>query len=416
MSVIIFVPKLLVIVFDNVVGRLSDAWNTPIGRRRPFLLIGALVAPPALAMLFHSPQGSDTLKTVYTTVGFALVLLTTSVFSVPYLCLGAEMSPSSLQRTRLLSTRMIFLALAIVTGIGANQALIKLFGGGAHGYAMLGLILAAVCFVSMLACFFGTRGARTEIAPRQIYRLSEQVSIVAGNRPFIILSAFHFIQVLAAASNSTAFLFYMIYVIGRPLVLLPMTIAGALMIIAAQPFWVWLAKKTGSRNAYTVALVGWASVCLSWSFAWRSGGVLVTIPLIGDLGWQDVALILRYLLAGLFNSGVTLLSVVMLTDTMAFDRERSGAPREGAFGGAWSALEKIALASGPLWVGPFLLLFHFRHGVGANIVQGPDAIWGIKLAASVLPAALCLLTLPLIALYSIGSQPLIDDQTADAPR
>jgi GPH family glycoside/pentoside/hexuronide:cation symporter len=344
------------------------------------------------------------LRVVYATLAFAAVLMASSVFSVPYLCLGAEMSADAHERMKLMATRMIFLALGLIVGVGASQPLIAAFGGGSRGYWMLGLTLAGVCFVSMLACFVATRRVGIEPAARQRFSLRAQIEVLRENRPFTSLCQLHFVQLLSAASLSTAFLFFMIYVSGHPLLLLPMTMANAVVIILVQPLWVRLSSTLGTRSAYLIALCGWSAVSVSWMLVVRESAPLLSVPWLGPLTGQDIGVLCRYMLAGLFNSGLTLLSVAMLTDTMDYARRRSGVNRDGAFAGAWSALEKLALAAGPLWVGPFLQAFGFHPASAQVVAQSDQAILGIRLAAAGIPAALCLFTIPLVLRYPLGRE------------
>jgi Na+/melibiose symporter-like transporter len=92
----------------------------------------------------------------------------------------------------------------------------------------------------------------------------------------------------------------------------------------------------------------------------------------------------------------------MLTDTIDYARQRNGTTQEGQFVGAWSALERLALAAGPLWIGPFLQAFDFHHASGGAIAQSNMAILGIRFAAAGIPAVLCLCTIPLVLRYPLG--------------
>jgi Na+/melibiose symporter-like transporter len=212
----------------------------------------------------------------------------------------------------------------------------------------------------------------------------------------------HFVQLLSSASLSTVFLFFMIYVSGHPLLLLPMTMANAVVIMVAQPLWVRLSAAFGARAVYLFSLCGWSAVTLSWMLVVRDSTPLVAVPWLGTLTLQDIGVVARYMLAGFFNSGMTLLSTTMLTDTIDYARQRDGTTQEGRFVGAWSALERLALAAGPLWIGPFLQAFDFHHASGGAIAQSDVAIVGIRLAAAGIPAVLCLCTIPLVMRYPLG--------------
>ncbi len=52
----IFIPKILIVFVDPMVGTFSDRLRTPWGRRRPLMLIGGILAGLAIVMFFHVPH------------------------------------------------------------------------------------------------------------------------------------------------------------------------------------------------------------------------------------------------------------------------------------------------------------------------------------------------------------------------
>ena len=54
-GIVVFVPKIAMIVFDPLVGSLSDRLRTRWGRRRPPMLVGALLTSASFILLFHPP-------------------------------------------------------------------------------------------------------------------------------------------------------------------------------------------------------------------------------------------------------------------------------------------------------------------------------------------------------------------------
>jgi len=400
MSVVIFVPKIWLVFADILFGTISDRTDTRLGRRRPYLLIGAVATPISLFALFAGPQLSgEWMRVAYVAIAYTVASTAYSIFSVPYLSMGAELSPDSRERTKIMSVRTMFLAAGLIVGTGATQPLIHYFGGGREGYRMMSAVLGAVCFLAMIGCFFGTRNVRSDAGIHRKFSLARQWGVIRGNKPFLTVASFHFIQLLAGASQTTVFLFFMIYIGGHPLLLLPMTMINSSLVILAQPFWVRLSLRLGKKQVYLGALICWSMVCASWFFVHRDGVALFTVPGIGPLTMQDLGVIGRYVLSGFFNGAVTLLSISMMTDTVEHDRKITGVGQEGVFSGAWSALEKTAVAMGPLWVGAFLEIFGFQHATTGFAAQSDSALLGIGLSVAIIPALLNLLTIPLVLRY-----------------
>ena len=102
-------------ITDPVVGIMSDRWHSRHGRRHPFLFVAPIPLALALYFIFNPPTGltgnlgeSSQLSLfawlcTWTILGRAFLTL----YSVPHLALGAEMSKNQLQRSQLFSANTI---------------------------------------------------------------------------------------------------------------------------------------------------------------------------------------------------------------------------------------------------------------------------------------------------------------------
>jgi GPH family glycoside/pentoside/hexuronide:cation symporter len=107
-------------------------------------------------------------------------------------------------------------------------------------------------------------------------------------------------------------------------------------------------------------------------------------------------------LNGLFNSAFILTALSMLTDTVAYDRARTGLNREGAFNGVWLASEKVAFAFGTLIIGVVLSLFGYvETDTGISQTQPESAVFGITLGYVALPIVFHLSSLLILRLYRL---------------
>jgi Na+/melibiose symporter-like transporter len=103
---------------------------------------------------------------------------------------------------------------------------------------------------------------------------------------------------------------------------------------------------------------------------------------------------------GVGYAGMQMFPLAMLPDTIAADAALSGRRRAGVFTGVWTAGETLGLALGP---GLFALLLalsgYVSSTAGVAVEQPGAALVAVRLGFTLLPAALVLATLPLVARY-----------------
>lgn len=93
----------------------------------------------------------------------------------------------------------------------------------------------------------------------------------------------------------------------------------------------------------------------------------------------------------------------MLPDIMEYDRQRTGINQEGLYAAAFSMIEKIANAVGPMFVGFMLGVTGFVAASGGELPKQPQsAIEAIRLAVSVVPFSLAVLAALIMRGYSVG--------------
>ena len=95
-------------ITDPVVGHLSDNWKSRLGRRHPFMYASALPLGIAWLMLFFPPEGLGQTGLFIWLLSFAvLVRAALTLYHVPHMALGAELSDDYVERTSLVQWRTL---------------------------------------------------------------------------------------------------------------------------------------------------------------------------------------------------------------------------------------------------------------------------------------------------------------------
>jgi GPH family glycoside/pentoside/hexuronide:cation symporter len=389
----VFIPKAWVILFDPIMGRISDHSRSRWGRRRPFILWGAIACGIGFYFLFDVPWlATPTGRAAYMTLLFGLVSTAFSIFSVPYLAMAAELAPTYRSRTHIMVYRITFQAIGILIGIGLARYLVEWGGGGRQGYTFMGAVMAIICLASMLSPFVATRGRQTETGPAPTAVLGEQLRTAAQNRPYLILASATVLYWIAASCVYAGLPYLFSYIIqGSGVLLFNHVLFMTVASIFALPVWGWIGNQIGKRPAYVISTLLYCATVLTWLAAKPE---------------QDALVIGRGVLIGLTNTGLLLMAVAMLPDTIEYDSRRTGLRREGIFSGVWMAIEKAGNAAGALVVGVILSLMGFVESAGGAVVQTDRALFGILVAFAIVPVVLMLVSLLIMSRYSLTEDKL----------
>lgn len=366
----LFIALLFDAVTDPLAGSLSDNWKGKIGRRHPFMYASALPLGLAFFGLFSPPSGlGEGGLFVWLTTFAILTRGAMTLYHVPHLALGAEMTQDFNERTRIVAYRQFFAAFgaAAVFAIGFGYFFTESRGGrlGAGNYPPFALLLGVLMVATI---WYSALGTRKEVpflltfAPKAkrnpIVQLGLDLSAGFANRSFRWLFSGVLVVFVMAGVNSALDLYMLEYFWE---------------FTASDMFWVFMASVVGLMLGafFTHLLLRRAEKrvgLLLGTGVWAVCQVLPVVLRLLDVlpANGEVALFLT-LLGFKFVQGVILQQAYVAFGSMMADvadeheLEAGGERQEGVFFGAVAFSAKATSGFGTL-IG----------GVGLDIIDWPS--------------------------------------------
>ncbi len=380
-------PKLWDVISDPLMGAISDVTRSRFGRRRVYLLYGAVPFGICFFVLFLAPGfQTEFANALQVSLLFALGCTAFTVVNVPYASMVPEMSGDYNERLSITSFRMSFASIGALIAGGLAMVLVDAGGGGAAGFRSMGAIFGVAIVISCLVCFFGTRRAPSLPPQKEMPPIKDQVRVAAKNYPFVMLMSSYFLQALAIGVMMAGFIYYVKYAMALPET--AMNVAFPIFMITGVlfiPVWLAVGKRLGKIKSYYIGLAIFTVMMAAMFFV--SASQL----------WLFYALVF---MAGIGFSSFQLFPFSMLPDTIEYDQMQSGLRREGVFSGMWSAGQKIAYAVGPAIVGFALAL----SGFVTEGVQPESLNVGVRVIFCLFPAVMILLSFLPFSKYKLTEE------------
>ncbi len=373
-------------VSDAFFGWLSDNTRTRWGRRRPFMLVGGVLAGVGLPLMFAVGRGwSDQAYFVFILVSLVIYVPVMSCFNMPWASLGSEMTPDYHERTAVMSVKNAiqkipelamfvaaqFTTLAIFKDSSTGKPDILL---GAQVYTSL---LGAIMVGLSLAMFFMVKERYYEalvVNKREKVPFKDTLYRTLANKPFRILLGTMLAYGLATAMVGLLGYYTTLYYVCKGDVTLgtqwnsAMGVSGMVMGLAGIPFAGWVAHRWGKRNALVTVLS--LAICAfigDWFFY------------NPDLPWLQV---LASGCVAFTGAGFWTIYGSTLADVIDHDELETNQRREGSFSACQSWISKVGLALGNGASGWILQFTGFDSKLP---VQGEDALFLIRVLLSGIP-------------------------------
>lgn len=389
---VVLVGKIWDGINDPLVGTLSDRLNTRWGRRRPFLLFGAI--PFGLTfffMFFVPPISSQIGLAVYYSIIYLVFDTLYTLVNVPYSAMTPELSDDYDERSSIAGWRMGISIFAALVTAGSFKLLAEnlfgvWFGDLRTGYALTAALWAVTLSVPLLVLFKHIEEPAYEPStrPDSIHPV-KTFKQVFSNRPFRLAATIYLLSFATVDVILVVFVRFLIdYVRVVPgfdnlILALVMGIAFVTM-----PAVVKLMRRFGKRQTYIGSMSMMAVVML----------IISQVP-PGGQNWILIAAVF----AGLGFGAANAVPWAIVADVVEEDELNTGKRREGLYFGYLVFFRKLASALAIFVVGHVLeATGYVSSTTGSAFIQQPEAaLNALRFFVGGLPALM--LTLSTIAAW-----------------
>jgi GPH family glycoside/pentoside/hexuronide:cation symporter len=367
-AAILLVARIWDAVSDPLAGYLSDRTVTRWGRRRPWFAVSALPLGLAIVALWSPPAGlGDAALGAWFAAAVLLYYTAYTCFRVPHMAMGAELSRGYHDRTR------VFGVMQVVETVGMLLGALTLFllerADDQRDFARLMSIGIAVGTVSLIWLASVRIEERTEFQGRGGTGPVSSFRDVLSNPHSRLLVAIFFVEQLGFSAVIVLLPYISDYVIETPGSTAVYAGAALCALMVSIPFWVGVARRVGKQRVWFLSLLLKVGV-LGWFFTLQAGDFALLIA--GTLGF------------GALSGAGAVVGPSLKADVVDWDEARTGERKEGAYFATWNFAQKAAGGISIWIVGSMLAM----TGYVPNAVQTEEALAGIRLLYSTLPAGL----------------------------
>ncbi len=376
-------------VTDPFIGNLTDRTRTRWGRRRPWLLFGAVPFGLAFAAQWYVPPFEGIGRFIYFLVVAILLKTAFTIVNVPYTSMTPELARGYDERTSLTSYRFTCSILGGLAAIVMYPAIVDLFGSERTGNIISGGVLGLFIVLSTLTTFFFTEEPPlTQIKDEKPSGFVQNLRIAFTNRPFMYVVGIYLLVWLTVQFVQTNLQLYVRYWLNLEDQLIQFLLVLQLTAFVFLFFWSWVSRRYGKRIAYYMG-AGLFIFVVIWMFFLPPG--------------NPALVFITCFVAGICVSMALLLPWSMLPDTVDYDELQTGQRREGVFYGLFVFIQKIGLALA-LGVSNVVLGIggYVNPIVPGEFLPQPDSVLlTLRILVSFFPLTLLILSIPLVVAYPI---------------
>lgn len=376
-------------VNDPLIGQLSDRTQTRWGRRRPWLLFGAVPFGLAFFLSYIVPDISPTGLFWYYLVIAILLDTGYTAINVPYSALTPELTRDYDERTSLNSFRFGWSILGGLAAILMHSTLVGVWDDPRTGYMISAAIWAGVIVLSNVITFFGVKETyfkEENKAPEPGF--FEGLKIVFANRAFVLVCLIYLASWLAIQFVQNNILLYLTYYFGSTDIFNVMVLILQVCAFGFLVLGTFVSARIGKKNTYYIGMGFW---------------IVTSVALFFLAPGQTTLLIIITVITSIGVGTAYLIPWSMVPDVIELDELETGQRREGIFYGFFVFLQKLGLSLALAIANYALELAGYVNPetAGAITVQNDNVVLLLRSFISVVPLVILSVSIVMVYFYPI---------------
>ena len=385
-------------ITDPIAGALSDNTRSKWGRRRPFMLVGAIGCGLTLPLIWMVPQGVTGFGLFLWFTIFSVIFVTfQTCFTIPWTALGYELTPDYNERTRVMEWRA-YLGTAVGIFAPWTYAITQLpiWGGNTLlGAQWMGAGVGVLIIIAgLIPVFFLSERFFKKAQRQEKISILKSILLTLKNRPFLMMVGITFFTVVGGRTvNFLGFYIALYYLFqgdtAKQAIFGGITGNVALVIGLASVFLLnLLSQRLGKRHTLGLCLV---LLIFSSLVKW-----FCYIPEHPYLS------MVVFLFTTPAMSGFWLLIASIKADICDEDELVTGLRREGAIGSISAWISKVSASATTVLAGFVIAATGYHAASGA--AQSPETIYHMRLWYSFIPSATAIIALALLIYFPISER------------
>jgi len=394
-GVLFMAARLFDAINDPVMGVIIDKTKSPIGKFRPWLLVGTATNAVVLYLMFSIPAnlaGNSLL--IYASVAYLAWGITYTMMDIPYWSMIPALTEPGRGRENLSVIARSAAGFGFALPVGLTMVLVPLLGGGSEraGFSRVALIVAVVFVIGILITTIQVKeknpAAGKSPRVRDLFR-----ALVKNDQALVVVVSIVVFNASLYLTNQLALYFFRFDIGNAALFGVFGTVGGAAQILAMLTIPL-LRKKFSSKS---ILVGGILTTMTGYALLFVMGSLSIT-----NMALLSVAAIIIFMGFGI----ATVLTTVFLANTVDYGEWKNGQRTESVIFSLQTFVVKLASA--------FSVLI---AGVGLDLV-GLDVDAAVQTDATLLGLRFLMVVVPMIGLafaiiYFVRFYKLGDDQLTE---